>query len=217
MATLGLAALMLLAPTAAAHKTTYTDDGKVKITWGFLNEPAITMTKTGLDLILTDNLTGVPLEGVEGTLNASLVYGAEVHEFGDFRAQHGQKGRYTDVVTLTRPGLYSLRLVGAINGTSVDVTIPGAHEIHGIEETYFPALPEASSVDALAAEVAALKAQVAQLQAKAATQASTPAPVVSQDGSAASQGDGKNAVPTPTFGLVALALVAAVVLARRRA
>jgi hypothetical protein len=204
--------LALAAPTVAAHKTTYSADGKVKIVWGFLNEPALTMTKTGLDLILTDNATGAPIEGVEKTLNASLVYGSDVHEFEDFAPQHGQKGRYTDKITLTRPGIYSLRLAGTINGTAVNMDIQGAHEIGAIEETYFPtfAAPADASgkVTALESKVAQLEAKIAALEAKAATQSQTPATLTSETP--------RNSVPAPgAASLLALASIAAVLVMRR--
>lgn len=197
---------LALSPVAAAHKTTYTPDGSVKVVWGFLNEPAVTMTKTGLDLTLTDNATGAPIEGAEGTLDVSLRYGEEVHRFDDFRAQHGQKGKYTGVVTLTQPGVYYLVLKGTLNGTAVDLEIPSQHEIAGIEETYFPAY-EPADVAALAAKVAALEAKVAALESKAATQSDTPATVTRQD----------DDVPAPGVLLVLAALGAvAVALALRR-
>lgn len=210
LATLLALGLLLTAAagTAAAHKTTYSADGKVKIVWGFLNEPAVTWTKTGLDLILSDNATGAPLEGADKTLDASLVLGDQVHPFEDFAPQHGQKGRYTDVITLTRPGLYSLRLQGTINGSAVDLTIPAQHEVSDVKETYFP---EADGPSQTAARLKALEDQVAALKANAQTQAETPATLTPQ-------GPAKN--DTPAAGLLgALAVVglAALVLARRRA
>lgn len=207
LATLLALGLLLTAAagTAAAHKTTYSADGKVKIVWGFLNEPAVTWTKTGLDLILSDNATGAPLEGVEKTLKASLVLGDQVHAFEDFGAQHGQKGRYTDVVTLTRPGLYSLRLEGTINGSAVALTIPAQHEVSDVKETYFP---DADGPSQLAARLKALEDQVATLKATQQTQATTPAPVNEQ----------KNDTPAPgPLAVLALLGVAALALARRRA
>jgi MYXO-CTERM domain-containing protein len=120
---LALAALLLAAPLASAHKTVYTSDDKFKLTFGFLNEPAVTWTKTGIDLIITDNVTGGPVDGADKTLNASLVYGDQSRDLA-LKPQFGTHGRYTDVITMTRPGLYKLHLVGKVNGTTVDVLIP---------------------------------------------------------------------------------------------
>lgn len=202
---------LVVAPTAEAHKTTYTPDGKVRIVWGFLSEPAITMTKTGLDLHLYHNATGAPIEGAEKTLNASLVYGDQVHRFEKLAAQHGQKGRYTEVVTLTRPGIYSLRLEGAINGTAVQMDVQAAHEIAGIEDTYFPALGAAAGDADISAKVAQLEAKIAALEAKAQTQSGTPATLTPQ-------APASNAVPGPGLAAtLALVAVAALLLIRRKA
>jgi hypothetical protein len=209
---LGVLALVL-APTAAAHKTTFSSDGKIKIVWGFLNEPAVTYTKTGLDLALTDNATGAPITGAAETLEAHLKWGEQEHEFEDLRAQVGKPGSYTDVITLTQPGLYTLVLHGTINGTQVDLEIPGAHEIHGIDETFFPAPASnpfggaSGSTAALEQEIAALKTRLAALEAKTSTQAATPATVTDQ----------ANGVPAPGLLVVALGLVAAALVLRRRA
>ena len=202
-------ALLLVAATgtAAAHKTAYSADGKVRVVWGFLNEPAVTYTKTGLDLQLRDNATGAPLEGAEKTLNASLVYGDQTHPFTGLAAQHGadKRGSYTDVVTLTRPGLYSLRLVGTVNGSAIDMTIPAQHEINDLGQTYFP---DAAGPGELAAEVAKLRQEVDALKAQQQTQSGTPADLTPQGG---------NGVPAPGL-LASLAVVgvAALLLMRRR-
>lgn len=196
--------LTAAAGTASAHKTAYTPDNKVKITWGFLNEPAVTWTKTGLDLILRDNATGAPIEGADKTLNASLVLGDAAHAF-ELSPQHGadKKGSYTDVVTLTRPGLYGLRLTGTINGSAVDMTIPAQHEITDVQETYFP---DADGPAQLAARLKALEDQVGALKATQKAQTDAPATVTTQKNTPA-------AGLVPTLGLLA---VAALLLARRR-
>lgn len=202
-----LALALVAVPTAAAHKTAYTSDGKVKIVWGFLNEPAVTMTKTGLDLILTDNATGAPITGAETTLQAELHIGDEEKELTGFKPQFGKPGAYTDVITLTQPGLYVLHLSGTLNGTAIDVAVPAAHEVEAIEETYFPETNATDHQD-LAQKVSDLEARVAALEAKLKTQAETPSPVTKETG-------GKDA---PGFTLLAaLGAVGVVLLFRRRA
>lgn len=203
-------ALLLVAAsgTASAHKTAYSADGKVRIVWGFLNEPAVTYTKTGIDLQLRDNATGAPIEGADKTVNASLVLGDQAHAFDGLAPQHGadKKGYYTDIVTLTRPGLYGLRLVGTIDGTPVDMTIPAQHEVNDVGATYFP---DAMGPGQLAGEVTKLRQELDALKAQVQTQTGTPADVTPQGG---------NGVPAPGL-LASLAVVgvAAVLLMRRRA
>jgi MYXO-CTERM domain-containing protein len=204
------AALVVLAGPAAAHKTGYSADGKVRVTWGFLNEPAVTYTKTGLDLILRDNVTGAPLEGAEKQVTATLLLGGETHVFEGLAAQSGadKKGSYTDVVTLTRPGLYSLRVQGTANGSAVDVTLPAQHEVKEVGETYFP---DAAAPSQLAQQVNDLQAEVAALKADLKAQAETPASV-------APQAPPSKGTPAPGLlpGLAVLG-VAALLLTRRRA
>ena len=202
-----LALALALAPTAAAHKTAYTPDGKFKIVWGFLNEPAVTMDKTGLDLILTDNATGAPILGAHETVEVRLKHGEEEIHLKDLGARFGSPGAYTQVITLTKPGLYTLVLQGTINGTEVDMSIPAAHEAAPISETYFPPF-EAADATALAAKVSELETKVAALEARATTQSTTPAPTVTQP-------PGGN--DAPALGIVgALAALGVVLLLRRR-
>jgi hypothetical protein len=192
------------APTASAHKTTYSADGKIKIVWGFLNEPAVTWTKTGLDLILSDNATGAPITGAADTLEAHLIHGDDELHFENLRAQHGKAGSYTDVVTLTKPGVYVLKLHGTINGSAIDMEIPSQHETHGIEETYFP------EVDSMDARLKALETEVATLKAQIKTQSETPATLTPQ---ATAEG---NDAPAAGVLLAALGAVAAALVLRRK-
>jgi hypothetical protein len=172
-----LALALLVVPTASAHASVFTSDGRYKVTFGFLNEPAVTYTKTGLDLIITDNATGGPVDGADKTLHATLLYGDKTHDLS-LAPQFGTHGRYTDTITLTEPGFYKLHVTGTLNGTTVDVTIPAKEPTPDINDTYFPDHPP--SLADLQAQVAALQQQVAALQAKATQQAASTTPVTTQ-------------------------------------
>jgi len=174
---------LVAAPSATAHKTTTTPDGKVKIIWGFLNEPATTWTKNGLDLILRDNATNAPITGQEKNFEATLILGDEERRF-HLQGQHGKPGSYTDVVTLTAPGLYKLKLVGTINGSAVDMVIPAAHDVDELEGSMFPV--KAKSPAALEAEIAALKSEIQAL--KLATKGDPDTSTVEKKGGAATPG-----------------------------
>lgn len=212
-----VAALLVLSPTAAAHKTAYTADGKYKVVWGFLNEPAITWQKTGIDLRITDNATGAGVAGLQDAIEVHLKKGDHEMHLEDLAGQFGTVGAYTQVVTLTQPGLYTLVIHGKINDTVVDdLEIPAAHEIHEVEDTFFPATDESpftegpdAEDDALLARLAALETEVAALKAKQATQSQTPAPLTEQPTT--------TTAPVPGFGLLAAALaVVGVALVLRR-
>ncbi|GEM_PF-3169280 len=213
---LALAAILLAAPLASAHASMYTSDGRFKVTFGFLNEPATTWTKTGLDLIITDNATGGPVDGADKTLNATLVYNDQSHDF-KLSPQFGTHGRYTDVITMTRPGLYKLHVTGTINGSAVDLLIPAKEATPDINDTYFPdAIGTPLDVKA---QMAAMQSEIDALKAQIKTQASTPATVISQTPDASTPASSSPAKPAPGFepalAVGVLAVVALVVLRRR--
>ena len=205
-----LVAALALAPTAAAHASKTTADGKVRVTWGWTGEPAVTMTKNGLDLIVRDDATGAGIGGLEGAnLTMSLHHGEDELRVGTLATQFGKgPGNYTasHAITPTKPGLYTLRISGAIAGTEVDLEIPATHEMAAIEETYFPEMASGDAA-ALAQKVATLEQKVAALEAKATAQSTTPTDVTPQAGNDA-----------PGFGLLAAlaALGAVAALLRRR-
>jgi MYXO-CTERM domain-containing protein len=199
-------AAVALAPIAAAHATAYSSDNKVKIVYGFTNEPAVTYTKNGLDLILSDNVTGAPISGAEKTLTkVELVYSGATWNFTDFKFAFGKPGSYSGVVTPTKAGRYDLHIVGSINGSAVDVTVQGAHDVEAYKDTLFPTADGPAEVDA---KLATMQTKIDTLTAQVAAKSATPATVVSS-----------TAKPTPGFevGLLAIAAVGAVLLLRRRA
>lgn len=176
-----LLAVTLLAGPAAAHQTWYSPDNKVKFVYGNLNEPVYTFQKTGLDVGFFDNATSGPipnLAAAEGQTPGAvgfriwLVYsGQELELTQGLRAQFGKPGWVTYPYMLTRPGAYSVRIEGAINGTQLNLTIPPKHDILPLDSIMWPAkFPtadnESAQVDALKAEVALLKADVANLKVK---------------------------------------------------
>ena len=156
--TIGFLALgSLLVGAASAHATHYSPDGKIKFVYGHLNEPAYTFVKTGLDLSIIDNATGKGISGLDTDargghdgdapsspkLTVLYRYGAEGGPTkdisADFRAQHGQVGKYTHPITFTRPGLYSIIITGTINGTVLNnFVIAPAHAIEGQEDIMWP-------------------------------------------------------------------------------
>lgn len=196
---LALATLVLLAtPLASAHATAYSADGKWKFVYGFLNEPAATYTKNGLDLRIADNATGALLPGLEKNLTASLMYTDQTFTFTDFKGQFGKDGSYTGSITPTKPGNYKLHLVGTINGTPVDVTIPAKEDVHDLKDSMFPAASAPADVEA----------RLAALEEKVKTQAETPA--------TATGATGKATPGLETSLVLAVLGLAAVLLVRRR-
>lgn len=212
--------VLAMAPLASAHAYKTTEDGRYRITWGLLDEPAFTHQKNRLDLLVRDDATG---EGVGGltseNLTVTLLYAGEAYDLGDISAYRGPKGadagagNYTAAhpVFLTQPGIYTLRVRGSIDGTPVDVEIPAAHEYEPMSEIMFPREVALGGADTstFEARIAALEQEVQALKAQAQTQSSTPAPVTAQPPTS----------DTPSAGLLVAALgaVAAAIALRRKA
>ncbi|HET6405837.1 MAG TPA: hypothetical protein VFH78_14435 [Candidatus Thermoplasmatota archaeon] len=190
------AATLALAAPAAAHASANSADGKVRVTWGLLEEPGYTHEKNRLDLILREVGTGAGIGGLtaENITKLALRYGDEEYDLGDITVNRGAKGanfagpgNYTsqNFVYLTRPGIYTLVIQGTIAGSEVDLTIPATHEYGPMTEIMFPdevAIGGGAGGDtsALEARIAALEQQVEALRAQQQTQSQTPAPVVTQ-------------------------------------
>lgn len=176
------ALLLCLAGPAAAHASKSSEDGKVRVTWGWTSEPATTMKVNGLDLIVRD-ATGAGIAGLENAnLTVSIHHGDDVLKVERLATQFGKgPGNYTssEPITPTRPGIYTFRIAGTINGSPVNLEIPATHEMIDVSETYFPE-PAAGSGD-VDQRLAALEQEVAALKARSQTQSTTPATVTPQD------------------------------------
>lgn len=93
--------------------------GNYQFVVGFLNEPAYVGMPNGLDLRITNQGTAKPVEGLEKTLQAELIFGAKTMPL-IVRARFGQPGAYTADLVPTRPGSYIFHVFGAIEGQTVD-------------------------------------------------------------------------------------------------
>lgn len=199
--------LLLFVPTATAHTTVGTADGKYLVTAGNLDEPVTTFTKTGLDLIIRANQTGnAGITGAHLTLDATLIApnGEELSE--PLEGQFGEPGSYTfeDPYFLTLPGEYFLRVKGKINETDVDLRIlVGSGPIPAAEELTFP--DEIQSEKQLQQRIADLEKRLADLQVQ-----------VDAMGSDAEKKDGGSAPGTDSFTMLLLLATVGVVLARSR-
>jgi hypothetical protein len=96
--------------------------GDYELVIGFHNEPAYQGEPNGLDLFVTDLTTGEPVNGLEETLQAEIIYGASKQEL-TIEAQWGQDGAYTAYVIPTEAGDYTWHIWGEIEGTPVDVSM----------------------------------------------------------------------------------------------
>lgn len=170
----------ILVGSAAAHATHYSPDGKIKFVYGHLNEPAYTFVKTGLDLSIIDNATGKGISGFDTDarstedpaapkLTVLYRYGAEGGPTkdisNDFRAQHGQVGKYTHPITFTRPGLYSIVISGTINGTVLNsFVLAPAHAVEAQDDIMWP--DQVGTDDEQVERIETLEKKVVELEGK---------------------------------------------------
>ena len=114
-----LALVLSLAGTgvALAHESRVV--GKYKFEVGFLNEPSLVNEVNSLDFSITVSDTAKPVEGVEKTLRAEVIYGASTMPL-PLTARFDQPGEYNAVFIPTRPGSYIFHFIGQVEGTNVD-------------------------------------------------------------------------------------------------
>lgn len=136
-----LVAVILLAGTLGAHESREVGDYNVVV--GFLNEPAIVEQPNGLSLEVTqgEEDTAEPVEGLENTLNAEIIFGDERLPL-ELRARFGTPGAYTADIIPTEIGAYTFRIYGFVDGTQVHESFTGGpdtfSEVAGRNAMSFP-------------------------------------------------------------------------------
>ena len=101
--------------TALAHEVR--EVGEFTLVVGFLDEPVYSGQKSGLDLRVTRGEE--PVEGLEETLTAEVVFGGDSREL-EISAAFGEPGAYRSVFFPTAAGPYTFRIGGEIDGTALD-------------------------------------------------------------------------------------------------
>ncbi len=121
-----LLATVALPGTASAHETRELAGGKYQAVVGFLDEPAVENQMNGLDLTVTSKTEQVdgkpkPIEGLEKTLQAQVIYGGGAQTMDlTVERRFGQPGKYAAHFMPTRPGDYTFRVYGEIEGQRID-------------------------------------------------------------------------------------------------
>jgi hypothetical protein len=134
-----IAAAGFLPAVASAHEHRDVDGGKYSFVVGFLDEPAITGFKNGLDLRVSANTGatpatgsdedagGTPVEGLESTLQAEIIYGDQRMAL-TLEPRWQTPGAYNAYVIPMAAGDYSFHIFGAINGDAIDETFTSSPE-----------------------------------------------------------------------------------------
>ena len=116
-ATLVLLVTLLGVGVALAHEQRVV--GKYTFVVGFLNEPAYTDFPNSLDMRIMETQSGKPVEGLEKTLKAEVIFGASTLPL-QLRARFGQPGAYLADLVPTKAGSYIFHITGDVQGQSVD-------------------------------------------------------------------------------------------------
>ena len=151
------------ATLALAHERR--EVGRYTLVVGFLNEPALADQPNGVDLRVTNTETKEPVNGVEQSLSVEVMAGGRTLPL-KLRAVFGQPGKYAADFVPTRPGQYTFRFVGHIEGTPVDQRFEsGPGRFNDVESVAGLQFPERgiSTVEA-SQQLQALQAQAAQAQ-----------------------------------------------------
>jgi hypothetical protein len=115
---------MLGAVSVSAHeqRTVATDYTFVV---GFINEPAISGDTNGIELTVTKG--DAPVEGLEGTLKARVIFGDQTKDVA-LEPAWQQPGVYEAVFIPTAPGDYTFQFTGMIESATIDETFTSSPE-----------------------------------------------------------------------------------------
>ncbi|HET7092381.1 MAG TPA: hypothetical protein VFI22_02860 [Thermomicrobiales bacterium] len=159
----GLALLLLVAwpLVASAHEHRTIANGHYNVVVGFRDEPAFAGLKNGLDLTVMklggtpsagtpaadsdDGPAGEPVAGLEKTLKAEVLYGDQTMEL-TLAPRWNTPGAYDGVFFPMKPGDYTFRIFGTIDGAKVDESFTSSPTTFGPVEDPAPLeFPKASA------------------------------------------------------------------------
>jgi len=153
---IAVAVCALVVPSlASAHERREIGDGRYQLVVGFSSEPAYTGFLNGLDLRVSDvsmatpaadgTTTGAPVEGLEGTLQAEVIYGDQKMPL-TIEPRFRAPGEYNAWVVPMAAGDYSFHIFGTIGDITVDETFTSSPDGFGsvIDQTTIQ-FPKASA------------------------------------------------------------------------
>ena len=150
---LALTLTLAISGVALAHETRAV--GKYKLVVGFLNEPALDGQPNGIDFRVTVSDTQKPVEGLEKTVKAEVIYGGGLSMPITLTSRFGQPGAYAAYFIPTRPGAYIFHFTGQIEDTKIDEKFEsGPGRFEDVQDTTAIEFPEkAPAASAMAAQL----------------------------------------------------------------
>ncbi|MBA2518674.1 MAG: hypothetical protein H0V24_03330 [Chloroflexia bacterium] len=152
---------LVLAVPVLAHEHREILDGRYEITIGFLNEPAFVGEQNGLFLQVVDltaddgeaaagedeaaeegdHGAGEPVIGLDQTLQAEVIFGDQTMVL-ELSPMGGELGSYQSVFFPTAVGDYTFRLIGELDGNTIDESFTSAPDgfdsVQAVEALQFP-------------------------------------------------------------------------------
>jgi len=133
------ACILALAFAAPADAHDVRQVGEYEFDVGFIGEPVFTGEKSGLELVVTKG--GRPIEGLEATLVAEVIYGDAKRNL-PLSARPDHPGEYESVFIPTSAGPYTFHLGGSVEGTPIDASFTssptGFEEVEELAAGQFP-------------------------------------------------------------------------------
>ena len=130
-----------------AHETRTIADGKYVIVVGFMDEPVFAGDKSGLEFWVSEVSTatpaatgeteGIPVEGLEETLQAEVIYADQTMEL-PLEATWDEPGGYGSVFFPMEPGDYTFRIYGTIGDVEIDESFTSGPETFSVVEDPAP-------------------------------------------------------------------------------
>jgi hypothetical protein len=158
---LGMFLLALFPATASAHGRRTVAE-KYQFIIGFLAEPAFQSQQNGIDLTIcngecknkADGTLENPVEGVEKTLKAKVIFGSQSMDV-TLTPRFRQPGKYNGVFFPTANGEYTFQFTGEVSGTKIDEKFTsGKDGFNSVQSTAPLQFPEkATDVTALQTQI----------------------------------------------------------------
>lgn len=134
-----LLAVFVIPGVVSAHE--HREVGQYEFVVGFANEPAYENEQNGMWVSVKNHETGEPVEDLEGTLKAQLIFGSQQRDM-QLSPVYGEQGVYISNFYPTVAGDYTFRFFGDIDGTQVDekfTSSPGGfNAVSSVNDLQFP-------------------------------------------------------------------------------
>ncbi len=150
---------------AHEHRTV----GAVRMTVGWVDEPTYAGLKNAVQLLLADASTK-PITGASDTLKVQVIFGSQKTAPLELEESARRPGEYEAAIIPTRPGTYTFRFVGTVNGQPIDQSFTSSETT--FDPVVAPAAIEFPVQDPSVGDVAELVTRVA-ARAQAANAATT--------------------------------------------